>query len=49
MSKQELIDEMEAYAAARATNNPLLIKRTIKTLTELLDKLPDELTEKKQK
>jgi hypothetical protein len=43
MNKQLLIDEIEAFAAARASGNPLLIQRQIVNLERLLAQLPDEL------
>lgn len=43
MTKKVLIEEIEAYAAARATGNTALIQRQGEVLKRLLDALSDEL------
>lgn len=44
MTKQQLVQEIEAYAAARASGNTTLIQRSIAALQQALSALPDELT-----
>lgn len=44
MTKQHLVQEIEAYAAARASGNTTLIQRSIAALQQALSALPDELT-----
>lgn len=43
MTKQVLIEEIEAYASAKASGNPTLVHRQGEVLKRLLDALPDEL------
>ena len=43
MTKTQLIEEIEAYASAKATGNLTLIQRSAAALKALLDKLPEEL------
>lgn len=45
MKKSELIDEINAFAAARASGNPLLSQRQAQVVEEIMSKLPDELPE----
>jgi len=48
VTKTQLIIEIEAYAAAKATGNQVLIVRSGTTLNDLLSKLPEELLPEKQ-
>lgn len=43
MTKQQLIEEIEGYAAAKATGNITLIQRQAAVLKQALDALPDNL------
>lgn len=43
MTKTQLIEEIEAYAAAKSTGNVTLMQRSAAMLKQLLDKLPEEL------
>lgn len=43
MTKKVLIEEIEAYASAKASGNPTLIHRQGEVLKRLLDAFPDEL------
>lgn len=45
MTKQELMQEIDGYAVAKATGFPLLIERQLAVLQTLLAKLPDQLPE----
>ena len=45
MTKSSLIDEINAFAAARASGNPLLIQRQAQMLESAMSKLPEELPE----
>lgn len=49
MKRDDLTQEIEAYATAKASGNGLLIKRQGDVLQGLLNQLPEELPEKKQK
>ena len=44
MTKQVLIEAIEAYAAAKSTGNPTLIQFAGTSLQQMLAKLPDDLT-----
>lgn len=46
MQKTELVDEINAFAAARASGNPLLLTRQAAKLEELMSRLPDEVEER---
>lgn len=43
MSKNDLIAEIEAYAASKTSGNELLIIRAAQMLKHLLDQLPEKL------
>lgn len=45
MKKSLLIDEINAFATARASGHPLLIQRQGEVLEAVMSKLPDELPE----
>jgi hypothetical protein len=44
MMKSELIERIEAYATAKQTGNPLLIRGSLALLEEALAGLPDDLS-----
>jgi hypothetical protein len=46
MKTVELLVEIEAYAAAKASGNQLLLQRQKQMLETALNKLPEELPEK---
>jgi len=45
MKKQELVEEIEAFAAARASGNTLLAQRQKASLEHTLSRLLDDLPE----
>jgi CO/xanthine dehydrogenase Mo-binding subunit len=46
MKKSELIDEINAYGAARAIGNPLLVQRQTQALEMIMQRLAEELPER---
>jgi len=46
MKRELLILEIEAYASAKTSGNPLLVKRQGEIISSLLEKLPEEIPEK---
>ncbi len=48
MQKSILVDEINAFAAARASGNLALTQRQAQVLDALIAKLPDELPEKEE-
>lgn len=47
MKKTDLIAEIDAYAAAKASGNQLLLARSVNALQSTLALLPDEIAEVK--
>jgi hypothetical protein len=47
MKKTDLINEIDAYAAARASANQLLIARSVNAMQSIFALLPDEIAEVK--
>lgn len=45
MKKTDLIAEIDAYAAARASGNQLLIARSVNAMQGIFAALPDEIAE----
>ena len=45
MTKTQLIEEIEAYARAKASGSPLLAQRQGEVLQRLLNMIPDEIEE----